>query len=88
MVNYVSEGSKSKAEQVAADIQAVGSKASVCQASVSTMEDIPKLIEAAVALSPNNKINILVHKLIILSMERCRLLTTMIQCGTRSRSRY
>ncbi|KAJ5492066.1 Short-chain dehydrogenase/reductase SDR [Penicillium expansum] len=61
VINYVSEGSKSKAEQVAADIQAVGSKASVCQASVSTMEDIPKLIEAAVALSPNNKIDILVH---------------------------
>lgn len=62
VVNYVSEGSKDKAAGVAAAIHAAGSKASICQADVSKMEDIPKLVETAVALSPKKRIDILVHK--------------------------
>jgi NAD(P)-dependent dehydrogenase (short-subunit alcohol dehydrogenase family) len=62
VVNYVSGSSKEKALKVIADIEAAGSKASLCQANVSKMEDIPKLIEAALALSPNKKIDILIHK--------------------------
>lgn len=62
VVNYVSEGSKEKALKVIADIEAAGSKASLCHANVSKMEDIAKLIDAALALSPNNKIDILIHK--------------------------
>lgn len=62
VVNYVSDSSKEKALKVITDIEAAGSKASLCQANVSKMEDIPKLIEAALALSPNKKIDILIHK--------------------------
>ncbi|KAJ5626323.1 hypothetical protein N7510_002632 [Penicillium lagena] len=61
VVNYVSGSSKEKALKVIADVEAAGSKASLCQANVSKMEDIPKLIEAALALSPSKKIDILIH---------------------------
>ncbi|KAH8702253.1 hypothetical protein BGW36DRAFT_424535 [Talaromyces proteolyticus] len=61
VVNYVSDGSKERAAKVAAEIEQAGSRAAICQADVSKMEDIPKLVEATLSLSSNRKIDILVH---------------------------
>lgn len=62
VVNYVSPGSKEKAQRIVVEIEAAGSKADICRADVSKMEDIPKLVEATLALSPSRKIDILIHK--------------------------
>lgn len=62
VVNYVSPGSKERAEKVAKDIEANGTKSIVTQANVSQINEIPKLIEAALKISPSGKIDILIHK--------------------------
>lgn len=62
VVNYVSDASRNKAAEILAEVEKAGSKGVICQADVSKLEDIPKLIKAAVSLSPKNKIDILVHK--------------------------
>lgn len=88
VINYVSPGSKDRAAQVAKEIEGAGSKASIVQADVSKMEDIPKLVNAAVALSPNKKIDILVHKYASFHHPRkIASLTTTLQRRTGSRCR-
>jgi NAD(P)-dependent dehydrogenase (short-subunit alcohol dehydrogenase family) len=62
VVNYVSPGSKERAEKVVKDIEANGTKAILCQADVSKLEEIPKLIDAALKISTTGKIEILIHK--------------------------
>jgi NAD(P)-dependent dehydrogenase (short-subunit alcohol dehydrogenase family) len=63
VVNYVSEGSRQRAEKIVEQIQQeAGTKAILCQASVMNLEEIPRLIEAALRISKDGKIDILVHK--------------------------
>lgn len=62
VVNYVSDGSRERAEKVAKEVEASGSKAIVVKADVSKMEEIPKLVEAALKISTTGKIEILIHK--------------------------
>lgn len=62
VVNYVSNGSKDRAEKVAKEVEASGSKAVVVKADVSKTEEIPKLVEAALKISTTGKIEILIHK--------------------------
>lgn len=38
----------------------------MCQADITVMQDIPKLIDAALKLSQTAKIEILIHKLVLL----------------------
>ncbi|KAF7548698.1 hypothetical protein G7Z17_g6884 [Cylindrodendrum hubeiense] len=61
VVNYTSEKSRTRAEEVANKIQSLGQKASVCQASVANIKDIPKLVQSALELSESGKIEILIH---------------------------
>ncbi|KAJ3562131.1 hypothetical protein NPX13_g8681 [Xylaria arbuscula] len=61
VVNYVSEGSRERAEKVAKEIEANGTKAVVTQADVSKLDEIPKLVDAALKLSSTGKIDILIH---------------------------
>jgi NAD(P)-dependent dehydrogenase (short-subunit alcohol dehydrogenase family) len=62
VVNYVSGGSRERAEKVAQEIEANGTKAIVVQADVSKTAEIPKLIDAALKISSTGKIEILIHK--------------------------
>lgn len=62
VVNYVSESSRERAEKVAKEIEGNGTKAIVCRADVSKLAEIPKLVEAALKISPTGKIDILIHK--------------------------
>jgi NAD(P)-dependent dehydrogenase (short-subunit alcohol dehydrogenase family) len=63
VVNYVSESSMQRAEKIVEQIQQeTGTKAILCQASVMNLEEIPRLIEAALAISRDGKIDILIHK--------------------------
>ncbi|CAG8010710.1 unnamed protein product [Penicillium salamii] len=61
VVNYVSNGSRQAAADVVSKIEATGSKAVLCQASISVLDDIPKLVKTAVDFSVTGKIEILVH---------------------------
>ncbi|WAO87533.1 Hypothetical protein NCS54_00484600 [Fusarium falciforme] len=61
VVNYTSDKSKQRALDVVKKIEASGSKASLCKASVSNMKDIPKIVESALQLSQTGKIEILIH---------------------------
>ncbi|RSL40680.1 hypothetical protein CEP53_013221 [Fusarium sp. AF-6] len=61
VVNYVSDKSRERAEKVIKDIEAAGSKAILCQANVSDVDDLQKLVDAALKLSTTGKIEILVH---------------------------
>lgn len=62
MVNHVSPGSRERAEKVAKEIEANGTKAIVVQADVSKTEEIPRIVEAAKKISQTGKIEILIHK--------------------------
>jgi hypothetical protein len=62
VVNYVSDSSKERAQKVVDQITEIGTKAILCRASVMNLEEIPKLIEAALEISESGKIEILVHK--------------------------
>lgn len=62
VVNYVSDGSRERAEKVAKEVEASGSKAIVVKADVSKTEEIPKLVEAGLKISTTGKIEILIHK--------------------------
>lgn len=63
MVNYVSAGSAKRAQEVADQINnKIGTKAIVCQASVSDLGEIPRIVEAALKISETGKIDILIHK--------------------------
>ncbi|KAF4811255.1 L-xylo-3-hexulose reductase [Colletotrichum siamense] len=61
VVNYVSEGSRERAEKVVKTIEANGTKAALCQADVSKLADIPKIVDSALSISPTGKIDILIH---------------------------
>ncbi|KAH6989509.1 hypothetical protein BKA56DRAFT_513890 [Ilyonectria sp. MPI-CAGE-AT-0026] len=61
VVNYTSANSRTRAEEVAKKIQSLGPKASVCEASVANIKDIPKLVLSALELSETGKIEILIH---------------------------
>ncbi|KAJ5109611.1 NAD(P)-binding protein [Penicillium argentinense] len=61
VVNYVSEGSKNRAEEIVQKIEQLGVKAIVFQASVMNLEGIPRLIDAATKISKDGKIDILIH---------------------------
>ncbi|KAL6400312.1 hypothetical protein AUP68_16010 [Ilyonectria robusta] len=54
--------SRTRAEEVAKKIQSLGPKASVCEASVANIKDIPKLVQSALELSETGKIEIIIHK--------------------------
>ena len=62
VVNYVSEGSRKRAQEIVDQIRQIGTKAILCQASLMKLEEIPRLIEAALEISDTGKIEILVHK--------------------------
>lgn len=47
--------------QLAKDIVACGSKVAIVQADVAIMEDLQRLVDAALAISDTKKIDILVH---------------------------
>ncbi|KAI1610498.1 hypothetical protein EDD36DRAFT_467560 [Exophiala viscosa] len=61
VVNYVSEGSKKRAEEVVNQINNLGREAVIVQASVSDIDQIQPIVDAALKLSKNGKIDILVH---------------------------
>ncbi|KAL3441114.1 hypothetical protein BJX65DRAFT_314146 [Aspergillus insuetus] len=61
VVNYVSPGSRERAEKVAAQIEANGTKAIVCHADVSKINESQKLVDAALKISTTGKIDILIH---------------------------
>ncbi|EQB54356.1 hypothetical protein CGLO_05824 [Colletotrichum gloeosporioides Cg-14] len=61
VVNYVSEGSRERAEKIVKTIEANGTKAALCQADVSKLADIPKIVDSALSISPTGKIDILIH---------------------------
>ncbi|OQE18690.1 hypothetical protein PENSTE_c017G03972 [Penicillium steckii] len=61
VVNYVSEGSKARAQEVVDEITKIGTKAILCHASVMKLEEIPRLVEAALKISETGKIEIIVH---------------------------
>lgn len=62
VVNYVSEGSRVRAEKVVEEVQSNGTKAIICQADVCKLADIPRLVESALQISQTGKIEILIHK--------------------------
>ncbi|KAH6886421.1 hypothetical protein B0T10DRAFT_550164 [Thelonectria olida] len=61
VINYTSEKSRPRAEAVAQQIQDIGSKASICRASVADFDGIKALVKSALDLSETGKIEILVH---------------------------
>ncbi|GAW17735.1 hypothetical protein EKO27_g6880 [Xylaria grammica] len=61
VVNYTSDGSRQRVIDVVKKIEAAGSKATPCQASVSNLSDIPKIVGTALELSQTGKIDILIH---------------------------
>jgi hypothetical protein len=92
-VNYVSPGSKERAEKVASEIEAKGTKAIVCQADVSKLDQIPRIVEAALKISPSGKIDILIHKYVrypvcvpLSRMYRRQLTRPLTKCCARKRS--
>lgn len=62
VVNYTSEKSKQRAQEVVKKIEAAGSQAALCQASVANVNELSKIVDAALQLSKSGKIEILVHK--------------------------
>jgi NAD(P)-dependent dehydrogenase (short-subunit alcohol dehydrogenase family) len=61
VVNYTSSRGAVAAATVSNSIETDGSKASIVQANVAHMPDLQKLVDAALAISENGKIDILVH---------------------------
>lgn len=64
VVNYVSDGSKTRAQAVVDEITKIEGKAVLSQASVSNLDEIPRLIKAALEISETGKIEILIHKFV------------------------
>ncbi|KAK4044161.1 hypothetical protein C8A01DRAFT_43077 [Parachaetomium inaequale] len=60
-VNYVSDGSASRAAKVAANIEALGAQAIVVQADVSTPEGAAKLVKDTLSGFKTDKIDILIN---------------------------
>ncbi|PMD46321.1 NAD(P)-binding protein [Hyaloscypha variabilis F] len=61
VVNYTSPRGAIAGGEVAKEIEAAGSKAALVQANVAHLSDLKKLVDAALAISENGKIDILVH---------------------------
>ncbi|KAJ5385885.1 NAD(P)-binding protein [Penicillium cosmopolitanum] len=61
VVNYVSDGSKDRAQGIVDQITKIGTKAILCKASVMNLEEISRLIDAALKISETGKIEIIVH---------------------------
>ncbi|CAH0028792.1 unnamed protein product [Clonostachys rhizophaga] len=61
VVNFVSDGSRERAESIAKSIKENGSNAVTCQANITNLSDIPKLISSALHLSQSGKIDLLIH---------------------------
>lgn len=62
VVSYVSGRSEERAQEVADRVREAGSKAKLCQASISNLDEIERLVKAALEISETGKIEILVHK--------------------------
>ncbi|OGM44150.1 gluconate 5-dehydrogenase [Aspergillus bombycis] len=62
VVNYVSDSSAKRAQEVVDQINnQIGTKAILCRADVSKLEEIPLLVDAALKISETGKIEILIH---------------------------
>ncbi|OJJ53890.1 hypothetical protein ASPSYDRAFT_187037 [Aspergillus sydowii CBS 593.65] len=61
VVSYTSANSRGRAEKVVNDIQATGHKAILCQADLTKLPELKKLIDSALQISETGKIEILVH---------------------------
>ncbi|TVY91954.1 3-oxoacyl-[acyl-carrier-protein] reductase [Lachnellula willkommii] len=61
VVNYTSRRGEVAAAAVSKRIEAGGSKVAAVQANVAVMSDLQKLVDAALVISENGKIDILVH---------------------------
>jgi 3-oxoacyl-[acyl-carrier protein] reductase len=70
VVNYTNDKSEQRATEVVNKIEMAGSRATLCQASVASAKDIPKIVDAALRLSQTGKIDILIHKFDYLSLLR------------------
>lgn len=68
VVNYVSEGSRERAEKVVKEIESNGTKAIISQADVSKLDEIPRLVDSALQISQTGKIEILIHKCVTSSI--------------------
>lgn len=62
VVNYMTELSRQRSEDLVKTIKDHGVKAVAVQADISKVPEIPKLVQAALDLSTTGKIEILVHK--------------------------
>jgi 3-oxoacyl-[acyl-carrier protein] reductase len=60
-VNYTSPRGAIAGAEVVKVVEAAGSKAALVQANVALLSDLKKLVEAALILSENGSIDILVH---------------------------
>jgi len=61
VVNYTSARGEAAAADLAKKIEAAGSKVAIVQANVGNFEDLKKLVDGAISISENGKIDILVH---------------------------
>lgn len=61
VVNYTSRRGEVAAARLAKEIEECGSKVAIVQANMAVIEDLKKLIDAALAVSETGKIDILVH---------------------------
>ncbi len=79
VINYVSPGSEARAEEVAQQVRKAGTEAVVVRADLGKLDDIPKVVDAALQISQNGKIDILIHKYVYLSAWGfgCGVLTTV-----------
>jgi len=63
VVNYVTDGSAKRAQDVVNEINnQIGTKAILCRADVSKLEEIQLLVDAALKISETGQIDILIHK--------------------------
>ncbi|WKT53915.1 Short-chain dehydrogenase/reductase SDR [Fusarium oxysporum f. sp. vasinfectum] len=62
VVNFTSTNSKQHAIDVVNKIEATGSRATLCQASVANVKEISQIVDTALQLSQTGKIDILIHK--------------------------
>ncbi|GAM90466.1 hypothetical protein ANO11243_085100 [Dothideomycetidae sp. 11243] len=61
VVNYVSDSSEKRGQEVVDQITKLGRKAILVKANVSNIDEIPRLIDGALKISETGKIEILIH---------------------------
>ena len=61
VVNYTSARGEAAAADLAKKIEATGSKVAIVKANVGHFDDLKKLVDGAISISENGKIDILVH---------------------------